>query len=96
MGTLFAAKQGDPDVTFKQVELIINRQYITVLTVAISLLTATLSFLKLYDKNGMELCITAVNVNMLAVEYFHPKTTPNFPIRMALRMSVSIPGKLLD
>lgn len=37
--------------------------------------------------------MTAVNVNMLAVEYFHPKTTPNMSVRLAVRMSLSIPGK---
>lgn len=41
---------------------------------------------------GIELCITAVNLNMLSVEYFHPKTSPNLPIKDAVRMSVSIPG----
>ena len=48
---------------------------------------------QLYDATGNELCITAVNVNMLSLEYFHPKTTPDIPINQALRMSVSIPGK---
>ena len=28
----------------------------------------------------------------MAVEYFHPKTTPNTPIRRAVRMSVALPG----
>ena len=34
----------------------------------------------------------AVNVNMMRAEYFHVKTTPNVPIRVAVRMSMSIPG----
>lgn len=29
----------------------------------------------------------------MSVEYFHPKTTPNTPIRRAVRMSVALPGK---
>ena len=50
---------------------------------------------QLYDATGNELCITAVNVNMVDLEYFHPKTTPDGPINLALRMSVSIPGEVL-
>ena len=49
--------------------------------------------LKVMDKKRVELCITAVNVNMLSVEYFHPKTTPNMPVRLAVRMSMAIPGE---
>ena len=51
-------------------------------------------FLKLYQVTGNELCITAVNVNMIRVEYFHQKTTPDVPVKLALRMSISIPGKV--
>ena len=29
----------------------------------------------------------------MSVEYFHPKTTPNTPIRRAVRMSVALPGQ---
>ncbi|XP_067948270.1 uncharacterized protein [Watersipora subatra] len=53
---------------------------------------ADVTFKELYAKSGVELCVTAVNVNMLSVEYFHPKTTPRMPIRLAVRMSLSIPG----
>jgi len=28
-------------------------------------------------------------------EYFHPKTTPDIPVRVAVRMSISVPGKQL-
>ena len=49
--------------------------------------------LQLYKKTGIELCVTAVNVNMLSVEYFHPKTTPNISVSLAVRMSLSIPGE---
>lgn len=34
------------------------------------------------------------NLNMMNAEYFHPKTTPDVPIRQAVRMSMAIPGKL--
>ena len=28
----------------------------------------------------------------MSTEYFHPKTTPNTPIKMAVRMSMALPG----
>ena len=31
---------------------------------------------------------------MMNAEYFHPKTTPDTPVRVAVRMSMAIPGKL--
>ena len=49
--------------------------------------------MQLYKKTGIELCVTAVNVNMLSVEYFHPKTSPNTSVKLAVRMSLSIPGE---
>jgi len=51
-----------------------------------------ITFKQLHQVTGNELCITAVNVNMSRVEYFHPKTKPDVPIKLALRMSMSIPG----
>ena len=33
------------------------------------------------------------NVNTMKAEYCHVKTTPNMPVRLAVRMSMSIPGK---
>lgn len=50
-------------------------------------------FLQVLERFGTELCIVVTNLNQMAVEYFHPKTTPNTPIRRAIRMSVALPGK---
>lgn len=51
-----------------------------------------ITFMEVYKKYGKELCVVVTNVNHMAVEYCHPKTTPHMPIRMSLRMSMSIPG----
>uniref|UniRef100_K1QRW2 Uncharacterized protein n=1 Tax=Magallana gigas TaxID=29159 RepID=K1QRW2_MAGGI len=50
------------------------------------------TFRDLYEKTGRELCVVVTNLTVLHEEYFHPKTTPNIPIRLAIRMSVAIPG----
>ncbi|XP_062569916.1 uncharacterized protein LOC134231985 [Saccostrea cucullata] len=50
------------------------------------------TFKDLYTKTGKELCIVVMNVNNMEEEYFHLKTTPNVPLRMAMRMSASLPG----
>ncbi|XP_064635615.1 uncharacterized protein LOC135492860 [Lineus longissimus] len=49
------------------------------------------TFIQLYKKRGVELCLTGTNVNKRCVEYFHPKTTPNMTIVKALRITVSFP-----
>ena len=54
---------------------------------------ADTTFKQLYDLTGKELCIVVTNLNLMDAEYCHVKTTPNMPIRMAVRMSLSIPGK---
>lgn len=41
---------------------------------------------------GTELCVVVLNMNTGREELFHPKTTPNIPVRMAVRMSISVPG----
>lgn len=51
-----------------------------------------LTFLELYESKGKELCIVVTNLNHMIEEYCHVKTTPNMPIRLAVRMSMSIPG----
>ncbi|XP_052071478.1 uncharacterized protein LOC127709846 [Mytilus californianus] len=51
-----------------------------------------LTFAELYNLYGKELCIVVTNLNHLTEEYCHVKTTPNMPIRLAVRMSMSIPG----
>ena len=47
----------------------------------------------MWERFGKELCIVVTNLNQMSVEYFHPKTTPNTPIRRAVRMSVALPGE---
>ncbi|XP_070210981.1 uncharacterized protein [Littorina saxatilis] len=51
-----------------------------------------LCWLQLYQKYGKKLCIIVTNLNHMTTEYCHPKTTPDMPIRTALRMSMAIPG----
>lgn len=51
-----------------------------------------ITFLELYEATGKELCIVVTNLNHMIEEYCHVKTTPNMPIRLAVRMSMSIPG----
>lgn len=48
---------------------------------------------QLYEATGKELCIVVTNLNHMIEEYCHVKTTPNMPIRLAVRMSMSIPGR---
>lgn len=52
-------------------------------------------YFKLYKKTGNELCIVVTNVNHMVEEYCHVKTTPDMPIRLAVRMSMSIPGDVI-
>ena len=49
--------------------------------------------MQVWERFGKELCIVVTNLNQMSVEYFHPKTTPNTPIRRAVRMSVALPGE---
>ncbi|XP_077977691.1 uncharacterized protein LOC144433257 [Glandiceps talaboti] len=51
-----------------------------------------LTFKELYLKYGKELCVVVANVNSMKGEYCHVKTTPDMPIRVAVRMSSSLPG----
>nr|KAI8731717.1 CAunnamed protein product [Biomphalaria glabrata] len=51
-----------------------------------------MTFLDLYKERKKELCVVVTNVNQMREEYCHIKTTPNMPIRDALRMSMAIPG----
>nr|XP_022321598.1 uncharacterized protein LOC111123502 [Crassostrea virginica] len=50
------------------------------------------TFNDLYNKTGMELCVVVTNLTNMEEEYFHPKTTPDVALRLAIRMSISIPG----
>eukprot|EP00057_Strongylocentrotus_purpuratus_P005163 XP_003730347.1 PREDICTED: uncharacterized protein LOC100890697 [Strongylocentrotus purpuratus] len=53
---------------------------------------ADITFKQLYDQTGKELCIVVTNLNHMDAEYCHVKTSPNLPIRTAVRMSLAIPG----
>ncbi|XP_072031443.1 uncharacterized protein [Amphiura filiformis] len=53
---------------------------------------ADITFHQVYKKYEKELCIAVTNVNTMDVCYCHVKTTPDMPIREAVRMSMSIPG----
>ena len=46
----------------------------------------------MYEKYGNELCIVATNVSTMSVEYFHPKTTPDVDIALAVKCSSALPG----
>ncbi|XP_052682469.1 uncharacterized protein LOC128163052 [Crassostrea angulata] len=50
------------------------------------------TFYEHFKKTGLELCIIVTNVNHMTEEYCHVKTTPDMPIRLAVRMSMAIPG----
>ncbi|RUS74313.1 hypothetical protein EGW08_017922 [Elysia chlorotica] len=63
-GHKMADRTGDPDITFKEV----------------------------YEMYQRELCVVATNLNQMTSLYCHPKTTPDMPVRLAVRMSMSIPG----
>lgn len=52
---------------------------------------ADITFQQLYHQTGRELCVMVTNLNQMNSEYCHPKTTPNMPIRLAVRMSIAIP-----
>ena len=40
------------------------------------------------------MCIVAVNMSTMNVEYFHCKTTPNMPVSVAVRASMAVPGNV--
>jgi predicted acylesterase/phospholipase RssA len=50
-----------------------------------------LSFDELYKRTGKTLVITACNVNTGTTHYFSRHTAPAMPVRVAVRMSMSIP-----
>lgn len=48
---------------------------------------------QLYKKfTHFELCVIVTNLNRMSTEHCHVKTTPNMPVRVAVKMSISIPG----
>lgn len=52
---------------------------------------ADVTFRELYDAYGVELAICVTNVTRASSELLHVKTSPNYPIRKAVRMSMSLP-----
>ncbi|WP_257451586.1 patatin-like phospholipase family protein [Archangium lipolyticum] len=50
-----------------------------------------LTFAQLLERTGRELCVPITNVSRMSVEYCHPKTTPNMPVRVAVTISMSLP-----
>ena len=42
---------------------------------------------------GKELCVVVTNLSQMTVEYCHAKTTPDMPVRLAIKMSMATPGK---
>ncbi|KAH9492780.1 hypothetical protein Btru_026294 [Bulinus truncatus] len=53
---------------------------------------ADITFKQVYEKFGRELCVVVTNLNQMTSLYCHPKTTPDMSVRLAVRMSLSIPG----
>jgi predicted acylesterase/phospholipase RssA len=49
------------------------------------------TFAQLLEKTGRELCVPVTNVSRMCIEYCHPKTTPNMPVRVAITISMSVP-----
>jgi predicted acylesterase/phospholipase RssA len=49
------------------------------------------TFKEVYDIYGKELVVTGTNVNKSITRYFHHKKDPDMPIRLAVRISMSIP-----
>ena len=49
------------------------------------------TFKELYDETGVELCIVVCNLTCMVTEEWHVKTTPNKPIREAVRASMGVP-----
>ncbi|EDV28053.1 uncharacterized protein TRIADDRAFT_53250 [Trichoplax adhaerens] len=47
------------------------------------------TFKQLYSATKVQLCVVVTNLNRLDVQYFHPKTTPNVPIHVAVELSMT-------
>ena len=52
---------------------------------------ADITFKEIYDRYGKELVVTGTNVNRSTTRYFHWKKDPNMPVKIAIRISMSIP-----
>ncbi len=53
--------------------------------------SADITFRQLHERCGRELAIPVTNVSRMMTEYCHLKTTPNMAVRLAARMSMSLP-----
>lgn len=53
--------------------------------------SADCTFAQLKERCGRELCVPVTNVTRMMTEFCHVKTTPNMPVRVAVRMSMSLP-----
>lgn len=51
------------------------------------------SAVQVKERFDRELCVVVTNLNQMSTEYCHPKTTPDMAVRMAVRMSMAIPGE---
>jgi len=52
---------------------------------------ADITFLELFEKTHIELVITGTNLNKCKTEFFSYKTRPEMKVRLAMRISASIP-----
>lgn len=52
---------------------------------------SNMTFLDLYEDFGVELCILVSNLSRSESEFCHVNTTPNLPIKKAIRASMSFP-----
>ncbi len=50
-----------------------------------------ITFQQLFNKTGVHLVITGTNLNKKRTEYFSHETTPNMEVRLAVRISTSLP-----
>lgn len=50
-----------------------------------------ITFGEVYKEYGRELCIVVTNLSQMRSEFFHYTTTPDLPIKVAVRMSMSFP-----
>ena len=50
-----------------------------------------ITFKDLYNLNKINLIFIATNINKNKLEYFSYKLTPNIPVLLALKASISIP-----
>ncbi|PVD30272.1 hypothetical protein C0Q70_09536 [Pomacea canaliculata] len=50
------------------------------------------TFMEMYHYLHKGVCIVVTNLTHMTTEYCHAKTTPDMPIRLAVRMSMAIPG----